>query len=187
MRTLLVLATVLASACGSSSRATQRPTPENTSYTSSPTQPEQQVEPGPDLAARDCPFDLGHDTTVTAEPTDTGIALAFVTDADGVGGLRARVHAFVEKPAGAPDADAPIDDLTNGRFGSIEVVMSVTDAVDGVRLELRPVDEAQTGELRRQVRAKVVAMETGACGPTQIGLVSPLPIRERGAQPGERR
>jgi hypothetical protein len=190
MRTLLSLAAVLlACACGGSSRATPESTPENTSYTSSPTQTEQQIEPVPDLAARDCPIGVDSDeATVAAEPTDTGIALVFVTDADRVADLRARVHAFVASPQGEPAPTAPVGDMTNGRFGPIEVAMSVTDAVDGVRLELRPIDPAQLGELRREVRAKVVAMETGACGPTEIGLRSPVgeqraELRERGGQP----
>jgi hypothetical protein len=42
----------------------------------------------------------------------------------------------------------------------------VTDTIDGVRLELRPVDQSKLGELRRQARAKVVALESGSC-PTE--------------------
>lgn len=165
MRYLLFFTTALAAACGSASRTTT-PAPENTSYTSP------QIEPGPDLAARDCPVDPDQ-ATVTAEPTENGIALVFVADADHVGDVRARVRAFVEAPVGDVAPADTLDDLRSGSFGTIPVTIAVTDAIDGVRLELRPVDPAQLGELRRQARAKVVAMETGACGPTEIGQLSP--------------
>jgi hypothetical protein len=187
MRSLMFLTVALTAACGSSSRTTTpAPAPESTSYTSSPTQPEQQVEPGPDLAARDCPVDTEH-AIISAEPTDAGIALVFVTDIDHVADVRARVRAFVETPAGepAPTSDPLSGELRSGSFGSIPVTMAVTDAIDGVRLELRPVDPSQLGELRSQVRGKVVAMESGACGPTEVGILSP-PLGKQRAELGQR-
>ena len=157
MRTVLLSLVLVA--CGgaetTTTTATTTPSEPAAGYTTTPAMTEQAtvVEP-----AGSCPIEL-EGATVVAQPLDDGIALVFITDVDHVGDLRARVNAFANTGELGHTA----------RIGTVDAVATMTDTVDGVRLELRPVDPAQLGELRRQTRARVVAMETGACEPTKAG------------------
>lgn len=158
----LILAIAAASACSGSHRSTTPLADQTVTYTNNPNTPEAQVTPAPN---QECPFDVAG-ADVVAEPLDDGIALVFTTDPEHVGDVRAQVRQFAGPP-GADRATMPLADGVHGpQIGGVEVYTLVTDIVDGVRLELRPVDQSKLGELRRQARAKVVALETGSC-PTE--------------------
>jgi hypothetical protein len=159
----MTFAIAAAAACGGGSHRDTTPlASQQTTYTNNPNVTEQQVTPAP--AAKDCPLDVASADVMT-EPIEGGIALVFVADDEHVGAVRARVHDFAGTPAAAADpATAPlVDGMHGARIGTVAVTATVTDTADGARLELRPLDPAQLGELRRQARSNVVAMESGAC------------------------
>lgn len=165
MRHLIMTFTLAAAAgCSGSHRSTTPIADQQTTYTTSPSVTEEQAP-----LAKDCSLDVAGADIMT-EPIDGGIALVFVADDEHVGAVRARVHDFAGAPAAAADpASAPLVAGIHGpRIGTIAVTATVADTADGARLELRPLDPAQLGELRRQARSNIVAMQSGACPTTGL-------------------
>jgi hypothetical protein len=168
LTTTFIAGLAVLGACGGTNRVTTRSTtePARTSYTNTPAGPEQQVEP--EVAAQDdCMFEIAGATVETA-PLDDGVALIFATDPDHVADVRIRARQLAGPNTADPAAATMPGAFRPLTLGTIAVTATVTDTVDGAKLELRAIDPLQVGELRRQARSRVVAMESGAC-PAMVG------------------